>query len=460
MKLDEKIKYDSVKDRITQQEFDFVIEFYDPTINKEYSAWLVQQYIKDKDYFKPIPVAQIYGSLSQYDKIKKKKNFPVNKKNIFDFDLREFLFFMKTEAPKILDNVEAEEALSNSTIIFKDDNYIFVHPKTNEASIYFGKNFDDDQPMWCTANPRQRSHYKGYTSDGDLFILRPIDEKGNLKTEGSYQLYIPDYTNKEPDEYPKIEYNDWVNLSQDVDELIQFLEKYNHIKKVQYVIELIEKLYNIKKTNKILYDSINYDARTINIEKMKYALEKGADVNYEYGYALSHASDLGHIEAVKLLIEYGADVKINDNESLLHASSKGRLEIIKMLVEAGANVNEENRNGAILLKAVQNNRIEAVKLLLELGADPNVDDVYALTSAVNSNQPEIVRLLLKYGADVNTDYGHCLVNASRKGYEEIVTILLQYGADVHVRNDLALVFAKEYNHISIVEILKAHMNKE
>jgi ankyrin repeat protein len=425
LRLLEAINYDSVKDKISKENFDYILDNYDPTVNKEYSTWLVQQCIKDEDKFFRFVPKNIRNFLTIYDKIKRKKNFPIDKKNIFNFSIEEFRLFMLTDASSALQKSEEEEALKNSTVIFKDKKGIFVHPKTKEASVYFGRNFDpkvktEYDYMWCTANPRQGSHYHSYVSSGDLFIYRPIINE-NLGTDGSYQLYIPD-PNKNPQSHKDIEFNDYRNERRDLINFYTFIEPHKNEKLVKFIIEKVQTIEDRNKWGALLVLA----SEVGNLDLVKQAIEK-VDINYKGGEPLTVASSRGHLEIVKFLLEKGADANSNNDYPLQLASNNGNLEIVKLLLNYGA---EAGADDSYALKlASESGHAEVIKLLLAAGADVHVGDDYPLRIAVKFSHLDAVKVLLDNKADVHARDEHALVQAIQLDNKKMINLLIEYGAD-------------------------------
>jgi ankyrin repeat protein len=89
-----------------------------------------------------------------------------------------------------------------------------------------------------------------------------------------------------------------------------------------------------------------------NLDKVKEALDKGADVNaktnvgYDAGStALLIASYKGHTKIVEMLLAAGADVHAKDKWGFTALIKPSESEIVEMLLAAGADVNAKNNWG-------------------------------------------------------------------------------------------------------------------
>ncbi|MBQ6617721.1 MAG: ankyrin repeat domain-containing protein [Thermoguttaceae bacterium] len=211
---------------------------------------------------------------------------------------------------------------------------------------------------------------------------------------------------------------------------------------------------------------LHFAAKSGNLELVKWLAEKGLDVNEndagkktplhyaagcEFQYSpvhqflfFSHSSYIFgnvNLEVVKYLVEKGANVNDKDNLQCipLHfAANNGNLEVVKYLVEKGSNINEGSFFGeSVLHVAAQSGNLELVKYLVKMGANAREQSV--LHFAANSGNLELVKYLVKMGANINARNakgGTALHNAAFSGNLELVKWLVAQGLDVNATYEI------------------------
>lgn len=160
----------------------------DPNPVKKNSEWLLQIYTRGKMPFEDLDKATDY--LTRFEEQKKKKLLPPEKRNLRDYpDLPSLYLAVKSSDDELIavDDSERKKAQSESEIVFKNNDYIIIVPKTEFAAAYYGRNSE-----WCTAwgydkgrYPTRTNHFEHYNRQGPIFI---IHQKSNGET---WQFHFP-----------------------------------------------------------------------------------------------------------------------------------------------------------------------------------------------------------------------------------------------------------------------------
>ncbi|XP_062995092.1 ankyrin repeat and protein kinase domain-containing protein 1 [Elgaria multicarinata webbii] len=245
-----------------------------------------------------------------------------------------------------------------------------------------------------------------------------------------------------------------------------------------------------------------------NLEKMKFLLRQGADVNKKTAWGstpLILAVQKESLEIISLLIQHGADVNMTDEDgwSPLHfVAQNGDDRIARLLLDHKANIKAQELDGWTALHlASQNNFENVVRVLLSRQADPNIQENEGRTAlhvaaayghirlvkmldsqgadlekkqknlrtplhlAVEKGKFRVVQYLLKNGAEVNSlDQNHysALHLAVAKGKYLICEKLIKYGAAIDLRTDKGwtpLHLASIKGHMEIIRLLMDNQAK-
>ena len=157
--------------------------------------------------------------------------------------------------------------------------------------------------------------------------------------------------------------------------------------------ELLNFLINKKLSpNELLYKSIEFELP----KGIKLALERGADDTYQSPYddLLLQSCKEGDLENVKLALEKGANVHCDQDKPLIFSSIKGYTEIVKLLLDNGAYVHMWQDYS--LIWSSTKGYTDTVKVLLEYGADIHVNNDEPLRKSEQNGHTETVELLKKY----------------------------------------------------------------
>ncbi len=196
--------------------FDKAVEL-DPTsigVNKvgKYVDWIIRNKLFDKEDVKDL--------LAKFEKFKEKFNPNERDINKLTYDrLKEIIEELENSGQLVSKkdkiDINRKKAEEESEVVFNDEQYIVIIPKTKFASRYFGAGSD-----WCTARQDDRTcMYDHYAGNGNLYIVK--DKKTNEK----FQLYLSnDKTQKEYKDSNNRSFNPFDRFDNDSD-FIEFLEE-------------------------------------------------------------------------------------------------------------------------------------------------------------------------------------------------------------------------------------------
>lgn len=203
----------------------------------------------------------------------------------------------------------------------------------------------------------------------------------------------------------------------------------------------------VKSDESLLIRHLFRGAHTGDSAQVKYALDRGVDVNSRSGKgfaALARAACEGHVEIAELLLAHGAEVEACDpvgNTALTFAAGQGHADLVEALLAHGADLHARNVEGnTALIVAAGGKSIKTVKVLVGHGSDvceANNDGITPLIRAAKKGSLELAALLISCGAEINaaTRYGDTpLMTASFSGHTRCGQLLIRFGADVNRQN--------------------------
>jgi ankyrin repeat protein len=202
------------------------------------------------------------------------------------------------------------------------------------------------------------------------------------------------------------------------------------------------------------WNPLNAAASSGNASMVRALVQKGADVDGEFVYALQLAAREGHTDAVEILLQHGAlpNKVMADSEelgffgatALQAACDNKRVGVVNaLLIKHGADPNLGG--GAFshpIIAATQKAQHDILKLLVTAPEiDVNVcgseDRSTPLINAATYMSLESVELLVGHGAELDakdTAGDTALIKAAWKGDKDCVTLLCNKGADVTYRS--------------------------
>jgi len=159
---------------------------------------------------------------------------------------------------------------------------------------------------------------------------------------------------------------------------------------------------------------------------------------------LSYTTSVLAIVALSLVTSIKADS--SQDKSLWAACSAGQgeddVEAVKTAIEKGANVNhqDEQSGQTPLMGAVLRGKINIVRHLLDIQADVTIGENSGYTAAHGAafqGRPEVMQMLIDHGIDVNVPHsgdGHVpLIRTcwgGKKGHYKTFQVLLKSGIDI------------------------------
>lgn len=156
-----------------------------------------KKYIKEYKKFYLEDLFKLTERLEYYDRVKKYKEFPADKKDINKLnpnDLYDIFINFKEPERKIKEKEKSQARKTRegfkhtgSTVTYEDDQWIVLEiPKDagtagKDAAIYYGgfKDVKNGESDWCTSSTGL-NWYEKHINQGPLFVVFPQDDKGQV----------------------------------------------------------------------------------------------------------------------------------------------------------------------------------------------------------------------------------------------------------------------------------------
>jgi hypothetical protein len=179
-KVDElRVKYP----RVTQATFDKFVKA-DTTQTKKYLEYMLKMWTNKLEGKVSIPTINILvGEVKIFDEL-----LPYNNICKDIYDKRYNGFETLTDINRKVFNIKDEKTFDKNehvNVIFENDDYIFVEPKTHKGSLKYGAN-----TRWCTASKNNPGTFTSYTKRGCLVYL--IDKKISKGNSSKLAFYNDD----------------------------------------------------------------------------------------------------------------------------------------------------------------------------------------------------------------------------------------------------------------------------
>lgn len=138
----------------------------DPSGNYRYLQWAIKQALRNE------PINEIPSLIEAFHK-------NLQRMKVKDINSYKTLGELRGELEQVLSKETRSQnkakMYEQADVIYNDDQFLVVHPRTTKASQFFGKN-----TKWCTAATQSDNYFFDYSKD-NKFLFYVIDKKGNEK---------------------------------------------------------------------------------------------------------------------------------------------------------------------------------------------------------------------------------------------------------------------------------------
>jgi hypothetical protein len=165
------------KQQVIDQLLQF-IESRDPTAHREYTQWMVRQWIADNVLLEDLNRNNLIG---KFDILKRKNLLKPEQRDINRFKTYDE-FEDIISAYELPEDQKQEVNKGRSKTAYEDSDVRIVVPYDETASCYYGQG-----TKWCTAG-RDYNQFNRYNNQGSLFILLPKHPEHRGE---KYQLHFP-----------------------------------------------------------------------------------------------------------------------------------------------------------------------------------------------------------------------------------------------------------------------------
>ena len=139
-----------------------MFEGLDPTPHKEYTQWLIRNYINSNVHVEDV-ATNITSLLRTFDFLKRRRLIADRDINQYNFNSLHRVV-RNTHIPS---KKEPEQSRGDYKEIFRNDRLIVIIPRDQEAACFWGQN-----TRWCTA-AKDNNMFKSYNQIGSLYIIIP-----------------------------------------------------------------------------------------------------------------------------------------------------------------------------------------------------------------------------------------------------------------------------------------------
>jgi ankyrin repeat protein len=297
---------------------------------------------------------------------------------------------------------------------------------------------------------------------GDYAVKVGGDSSKTQTVDGSFRVFIPDYSDTET----------FLYMSRKIGDDWGEWEKSNYLIKVMTTRDGLKHgtahgavvTRDVDGLRSLLNDGVNINAKDedgktpldyANNEVAKILINHGAKTSDELKAderKLVDAARDGDIQKVKSYLAIGIDVNTIDEDGHTPLHWKVNNEVVKLLIAKGANVNAISKHGRTPLDfAIMRGQEEAVETLRKHGGKTGVElkaaqpdpptakaPAISIHDAATEGNIEAVRQHLAAGTDVNAKLGGrtSLHLAAYEGHKAIAALLISEGGNINAKSDV------------------------
>jgi hypothetical protein len=171
--------------RVTKATFEKLVKA-DTTPTKKYLEYMLKMWTTKLEGKAYIPTSNILiDQVKLFDELLPYNN---NSKDIYSREYSNFEVLKNVNNK--LSSIREEKTFNkneHANIIFEDDNYIFLEPKTHKGSLKYGAN-----TRWCTASKANPNTFASYTKRSCLvYLIDKQNSKGNASKLAFYNNDAP-----------------------------------------------------------------------------------------------------------------------------------------------------------------------------------------------------------------------------------------------------------------------------
>lgn len=249
------------------------------------------------------------------------------------------------------------------------------------------------------------------------------------------------------------------------------------------IIKYIVSKGGIKNDNGIC---IHYALRVCNLDILKYLIDNGANLNYDYRklfgptvrgnilriHPLNIAVMRNDIEIVRLLLENNISIFMIGSIITIALLNKN-YRLADFLVDNGfsmnsdgytislpADVHDHYDNASILFHSMNTRLTKYLIGKKILPVDCLSDHDTLLVHACSQGHYKLAEYLIKQGADISFSDNRAFRYAAYNGHLKIVKLLHKNGADIHAQNDNAFIYAVKGKRMNVVKKKRMNAVKE